>query len=193
MKYQIVIADPPWRFRTWSVKGKGRSPKYPTLSVTDIANLPIRGIIDKNAALFLWVTWPHLENGLLVLERWGFSYRTNAFVWFKTNKDGLPKIAKGYYTRKSTEVCLLGVRGKMSVHDRSVSDAIHGTPGPHSAKPVEFYRRVERLYPSDIYQKRVELFVSRNSVNHAHTFGYDPIGFDIDGRDIRDVLREITR
>ena len=40
-KYNIIYADPPWSYRAWSSKGKGRSAEshYPTMSIEDIKAL----------------------------------------------------------------------------------------------------------------------------------------------------------
>ena len=36
--------------------------------------------------LFLWVTFPNLQEGLDVIKEWGFEYKTLGFSWIKTNK-----------------------------------------------------------------------------------------------------------
>ena len=57
-KYQIIYADPPWRYHVYSKKGMGRSAEshYPTMSVDDICALPVGDLADKNCVLFLWVS-----------------------------------------------------------------------------------------------------------------------------------------
>ncbi|KKL88739.1 hypothetical protein LCGC14_1921650 [marine sediment metagenome] len=63
-KYQIIYADPPWRFKNWSMselakrgekwaRKNGRSP-YDVMNNEDIYKLPIQQIADKNCILFLW-------------------------------------------------------------------------------------------------------------------------------------------
>lgn len=183
----VLSADPPWHFKTWSPKGDGRAPGYKTMSVAELVNLPVKQILPKNAVLFLWVTWPHLENSFKVMNAWGFKYKTNAFIWRK------PRFKKGYFTRKQTEICLLGVKGSMPVASNAVSDHINALTGEHSAKPREFYKRVEQLYPQQEHPNRIELFVSKNSLPLALEFGYTPLGFDVDGIDIRESLKEMIR
>ena len=48
-KYNIIYADPPWTFKTYSNKGKGRSAEmhYSCMSKKDIQDLPINKIADK--------------------------------------------------------------------------------------------------------------------------------------------------
>ena len=40
-KYQIIYADPPWKYKVWSKKGNGRSAEshYKTMNIEDIINL----------------------------------------------------------------------------------------------------------------------------------------------------------
>ena len=82
-KYKIIYADPPWAYRTWSQKGKGRSAErhYSTMSIEEIKALPVGKLADKDCALFMWITFPLLHEAMDVLEAWGFSYKSVAFVW----------------------------------------------------------------------------------------------------------------
>ena len=46
---------------------------------------------------------------------WGFKLKNmNGFVWDKKNISGGDSFGMGYYTRASTESCLIGVKGKTS-------------------------------------------------------------------------------
>ena len=87
-RYDVIYADPPWRFLTYSEKGKGRSAErhYPTMAKEDIQNLPVKRISAKDSVLFLWVTAPCLIEGLELIKAWGFTYKTVAFTWIKQNK-----------------------------------------------------------------------------------------------------------
>ena len=87
-KYQIIYADPPWKYKVYSEKGKGRSAEnhYPTMSIEDICKLPVNKIASDDCVLFMWMTFPTLKEGLKVIEEWGFKYKTVAFVWVKQNK-----------------------------------------------------------------------------------------------------------
>ena len=84
-KYSIIYADPPWHYETYSKKGQGRAAEshYPTMSLEDIKSLPVSKIAEKDCALFLWATFPCLQEALQVIEAWGFRYKTVAFVWIK--------------------------------------------------------------------------------------------------------------
>lgn len=69
-KYSIIYADPAWSFKTYSDKGKGRSPDkhYSVMSLQDIKDLPVKDIADENCILFLWVTFPLLKEGFEVID-----------------------------------------------------------------------------------------------------------------------------
>ena len=87
-KYQIILADPPWAYRVWSKKGTGRSAEshYPTMSIEDIKKLPVSELAAENCILFMWVTFPTLQEAFSVIEAWGFRYKTVAFAWVKQNR-----------------------------------------------------------------------------------------------------------
>ena len=85
-KYNIIYADPAWTFKTWSKKGDEKSPKYDVMTIKDIKNLPINKITENNCVLFIWVTYPLLQEGLDTIKSWGFTYKTCGFSWIKKNK-----------------------------------------------------------------------------------------------------------
>ena len=89
-KYGVILADPPWHYKVYSKKGAGRSAEshYPTMNTEDIKALPVSDIADKDCALFLWVTFPCLLEGLEVIKAWGFAYKTVAFAVFFTHLPG---------------------------------------------------------------------------------------------------------
>ena len=91
-KFATVLADPPWRFhnRTGKMAPEHRRlARYPTLSFQEIENLPVGSILTATAHLYLWVPNALLPQGLRVMSRWGFDYKTN-IVWYKVRKDGGP-------------------------------------------------------------------------------------------------------
>ena len=137
-KYNIIYADPAWSFKTYSDKGKDRSPDnhYSVMSLQDIKQLPIKNIANDDCILFLWVTFPLLKEGFEVIDAWGFTYKTVAFNWVKKNKIkdswfwGL-----GYWTRSNSELCLLATRGNIKRKSASVHQIIDTPIEKHSKKP----------------------------------------------------------
>lgn len=186
MKYKIIYADPPWSFRTYSNKGKGRAPErhYNCMTLADIQNLPVEKLADKDAVLFLWVTYPLLQEGLDTIKRWGFTYKTCAFSWIKKNKskDSLFQ-GLGFYTRANNEICLLATRGKpLKRISHSVQQVVVSKIREHSRKPDEVLERIVQLF-GDL--PRIDLF-ARQQYD-----GWTCVGNQIDGQDIRDALPKI--
>ena len=87
-KYNVIYADPPWTFKTFSDKGKDRSPEnhYSVMSLQDICNLPVNKIANDNSVLLMWVVDPLLDKAFEVINAWGFKYKTVGFTWAKTNR-----------------------------------------------------------------------------------------------------------
>ena len=59
---------------------------YPVMPIEDICSIPVKDITADNSILFMWATFPLLQEGLDVVKAWGFELKTCAFVWIKTNK-----------------------------------------------------------------------------------------------------------
>ena len=98
-KYKIIYADPPWKYKVYSDKGLGRSAEshYSTMTTDEICALPIEKLADRDCVLLMWVTMPCLMDGFRVLEAWGFTYKTVAFVWVKQNKKATVKIYRCFF------------------------------------------------------------------------------------------------
>lgn len=151
-RFSTVLADPPWRFqnRTGKVAPEHRRlARYQTMSVEEIAALPVAAHLEDKAHLYLWVPNALLQEGLQVLEAWGFTYKTN-LVWFKTRKDGGPDgRGVGFYFRNVTELVLFGVRGRMRTLDpgRRQVNLFATRKQEHSRKPHEAYEIIEACSP----------------------------------------------
>jgi len=159
-KYKIIYADPPWAYNDKRNKHPrlcgGALSHYKTMSIQEIKNLPIKDITEENCMLFLWATFPNLQEALDVIKAWGFKYKTLGFSWIKTNKNnGKPFFGIGYYTKSNCEVCLIGVKGKPIVIDNSISSVIMETKQEHSKKPNLIRNKIVQLC-GDL--PRIELF-----------------------------------
>ena len=184
-KYKIIYADPPWQYRVYSKKGQGRSAEnhYHTMNIKDIMALPVDKIADKDCILFLWITFPCLKEGIEVMERWGFKYKTCGFNWVKRNKKkNTYFMGLGFWTRSNSEVCLIGTKGQPKRVSKSVSQICDARIMEHSRKPAEIRERIVELCGE---LPRIELF-ARDKVK-----GWDSLGDEIDGKDVREALREV--
>jgi len=159
-KYSIIYADPPWSYKdtrkeTYKKHG-GASSHYQTLSLDKIKALPVTSIANDNCMLFLWVTFPNLQEGLDVIKAWGFRYKTLGFSWIKTNpKSGTPFFGIGYYTKSNCEACLIAVKGKPIKVSNSVSSVVIAPRERHSKKPDTVREKIVQLC-GDV--PRIELF-----------------------------------
>ena len=162
-KYNIIYADPPGAYRVWSDQGKGRSAEshYSTMSLEDIKALPVEKLADKDCALFMWITFPLLREAWDVVESWGFTYKSVAFVWVKQNKK-TPSLfwGMGYWTRANAELCIIATKGSPKRQSRSVHQIIMSPIEQHSKKPDEIRDRIVALM-GDV--PRIELFARQKA------------------------------
>jgi N6-adenosine-specific RNA methylase IME4 len=158
--FQLIYADPPWTFTTYSNAGQSKSPSqhYPVMDTAAICRLPVAQIATTNSILALWVYTPRLPDALQVMASWGFDDKTLA--WWDKGSFGT-----GYYFRSGGELLMLGKRGRgLPRHDRSVRQVIRASKREHSRKPDEMYDALERLF-GDV--SRIELFARRRRIGWA--------------------------
>ena len=181
-KFKIILADPPWKFKTYSVPKDGKRFRpdcqvwrnadihYSTMTLDQIKQLPVGELAEKDSVLFLWTTFPYLQKSFGVVDAWGFKFKTVGFVWIKLNKrGGCDRLSQeseirlsdlfmggGYYTRSNAEICLLCSKGRgVQRVDRSVRQVVLSRRRAHSQKPDEVRERIVQLF-GDL--SRVELF-----------------------------------
>lgn len=166
--YSAILADPPWRFATYSAKGLGRSAEahYDCLSLPEIKALPVGELALPDSCLFLWATNPLLPQALEVMAAWGFTYKTVAFCWSKRTKHGKWHIGTGYWTRANAELCLLGTRGKPRRLSRGVRMLVEAPIRQHSRKPDEVRAGIEAL----VLGPYLELFARESAPGWSVTF-----------------------
>lgn len=170
-KYNIIYADPPWTFRVWSKKGEGRAAQshYNCMTKEQIQQLPVENICAKDCVLFLWVIYPCLEEGMELIKKWGFKYKTCAFSWVKLNKKkDTTFTGMGYYTRANNEICLLATKGKpLKRINKNVQQIVLSKIREHSRKPDEVRTRIVDLFGE---LPRIELF-ARQKVDGWDSWG----------------------
>jgi len=177
-KYNIIYADPPWQFSSPKFRNRGRGfgnrveDRYSTLSHTELSALPLESISKKDCILFMWVVDSHLEKALEVMKNWGFRYSTIGFMRVKkTNKNNYC-YNYGTYTLKSTEICLIGIKGKLKNIKKSnnVKSLVFAERTIHSKKPEDVRKRIEDLC---LDLPRIELFARQK------TSGWDAWGDEV--------------
>ncbi len=124
--------------------------RYETMTLEEIASLPVKAAVSDTAHLYLWVPNALLPEGLAVMKAWGFTYKSN-LVWHKIRKDGgSDGRGVGFYFRNVTELVLFGVRGKNARTlnaGRSQVNYIGTQKREHSRKPDELYPIIEACSP----------------------------------------------
>ena len=152
-KFGTVLADPPWRFtnRTGKMAPEHRRlSRYGTMDLEEIMELPVAQCVAPQSHLYLWVPNALILEGLEVMRRWGFTYKTN-LVWYKVRKDGGPDgRGVGFYFRNVTELVLFGVRGSLRTREagRRQTNVIVKQKRGHSRKPDELYPIIEACSPA---------------------------------------------
>jgi N6-adenosine-specific RNA methylase IME4 len=150
--FTTILADPPWRFdnRTGKMAPEHqRLLRYQTMTSEEILELPVNRLAAARAHLYLWIPNALVSEGLEVMRRWGFTYKTN-LVWYKIRKDGGPDgRGVGFYFRNVTELVLFGVRGNMrTLHSgRTQTNIVLTRKREHSRKPDELCDIIESCSP----------------------------------------------
>lgn len=180
MLYRTIVIDPPWplakggplrgREGFLDVQNAASLPmKYPTMTVEQIAELPVARLAEDDAHLYLWTTSGFLPAAFTVLKAWGFTYSTT-LVWAKAPIGAGLGGAYGI----ATEFVLFARRGRLAATSKigrnwftwkRPYDA-RGKP-IHSAKPPAFLDMVEQVSPGPY----VELFA-----RPPHRLGWDVWG-----------------
>ena len=151
--YGAILADPPWPFATWSHKGQGRSGEahYRTMSHAEIEALPVKKLALPNSVLFLWIVQTQIPQAVRLVEAWGFSLKSLAFLWIKADRlplfpnDVVTQMGMGKWTRAEAEQCWLATKGKPTRLHANVRQMIDDRRRQHSRKPDGIHERIERL------------------------------------------------
>src|SRR5690348_8421511 len=124
-KYKIIYSDPAWTYSDKALAGnRGAGCKYDLMTLDLIKALPVSTIADDDCILFLWATFPLIQEALDVIKAWGFEYKTVAFTWVKHNSIGTNFMGMGNWTRANAEVVLLATKGKPKRIDAGVGQII---------------------------------------------------------------------
>ena len=161
MRFNVIKADPPWQYdnvRTGGSMRSGAQQKYPGMTLKELMEVPVKQVSQRNAVLFLWVTIPMLQEGIILLNHWGFKYKTSV-TWVKKGRLGL-----GYWMRGEVEMLLLGVRGEVKAFRSQIPNWVVAPKTEHSRKPAVFDRIISDLItPSIPCPDKLELFARRET------------------------------
>ncbi|HEY2243417.1 MAG TPA: MT-A70 family methyltransferase [Xanthobacteraceae bacterium] len=145
-RYGVIVADSEWRFEPYSREtGMDRAADnhYPTSVTEIIAARDVPSIAADDCVLFSWATVPMLRDAMLVMEAWGFTYKSHA-IWDKVY------IGTGYWFRNRHELLLVGTKGAIpapAMGDQFAS-VMTIARKEHSAKPDQFLEMIEQYFPT---------------------------------------------
>jgi len=167
--YHTVVVDPPWHYDSWpgvmgpdskwkpdGERDNRRKPiDYPTLTVEEIAALPVGKLAAPDAHLYLWTTNRYLRDAFTVADAWGFRY-SQALVWAK-RPCGLGPGGTFAQTCEYILFCRRGSLSHLRRHESTWWNFKRQGKGAHSQKPDAFLDIVEQVSPGPY----VELFARR--------------------------------
>lgn len=157
-KFACVYADPPWSYGNQGTRAATDN-HYSTMTVDEIAALPVADYVADDAHLHLWTTNAFLFEAKQIIEAWGFEYRS-VLLWVK------PQLGIGNYWRVSHEFLLLGIRGKAPFRTHDQQSWIQADRIGHSKKPQVFRQAVMKASQGPY----LELF-GREAVEQWTVFG----------------------
>ncbi len=180
--YDFAMIDPPWRWEAWGGGGEWKSPnrQYATMTIQEIAKLPVGQLLKSNGVLWCWCTWPRIDlQSRMIADDWGFDIKTGG-AWAKRTPSGKLRWGPGYILRSVCEPFLICTAGTGSDHGfgngkttnliETIEDAVlDGVAREHSRKPEEAYQLVEALTPNAY---RADVF-SRQQRPGWDSFGYE--------------------
>lgn len=174
MRYRTIVADPPWRYeefvgfsgprpgadengvRPIPTVRRSRPLPYPSLTVNEIAALPVADMAERDGWLWLWTTNRYLPDAFPIIAAWGFRYAAQV-VWKKGN--GVSPFSQSPISAiTDAEFLLVARRGNAKRIGRLpglVIEAPRG--GKHSKKPELFLDLIETVTPGPY----LELFARR--------------------------------
>lgn len=189
MKFEVIIADPPWSFddglkRMRQKTKRGAGSNYDVMHSSMIANIDVQSIASPDCILVMWVPSTLLKDGINVVESWGFTLK-QTFVWVKLKKDhakerdpnNKTRVGMGRLFRQSHEIALVCTRGKphKNLSSRSQRSVAFDLNEGHSVKPYTLHERLEEMFPDS---NKLEMFARRNRI------GWTCVGNELTGNDI---------
>ena len=171
-KYQIIYADPPWdvkRGPDWGSNGPSKPLPYPTMSISEIMQLPVSALADDDAHLYMWTINKYLYESYDVARAWGF--RPSCLLTWSKPPHG---IGIGGTFVQTTEHLLFCRKGTLTAKKR-VDRTCFGQTSPPLKKPAMFRDMIVEV-SGDL--PRIELFARQV-----------PDGWDVWGNEVESDIR----
>jgi N6-adenosine-specific RNA methylase IME4 len=168
--YNLLVVDPPWPWQTYSSKGAKKSPSahYRTMTLEEIAALPVLELASWPCLLLCWGTVPLMNRQIEIVRHWGFKYQS-AVMWHKVHPSGKTAMGTGHRVRSMVEPCFVATFGKPK--HKAFPGLFQGIRRAHSQKPESFYELVDLHCPR--LTRRADLFARQTRP------GYDGFGDEL--------------
>lgn len=179
--YDIILADPPWKFTSNTKDRPGRNAMghYDCMKLDDIAALPVRDLVGRDAMLFMWTTAPFAVLSQKVYEEWGFTY-VSQLAWPKQ------RAGTGFWVRNQHEIVYVCKRGKFPCPKPAPfpTSLIPGAQRQHSRKPDWLHEQIDTVWPD---ARKLELFAREGRPGWT-VWGNETGKFDAPDADLEDML-----
>lgn len=182
-KYDVIVIDPPWDvpFHT----------PYQTILATDIAQMPLKSIMNKDCVVFIWTPNSQLETALSISRGWGLRYK-QLVTWCKSYGLGRPP-----YT--ATEHVIMATKGSpkrphIEYEGYTLFNWLYTKKKPkHSEKPDCFYDLIDKIFNGE----KIDLF-ARKKREGWDAWGDEisdskSIAVDEEGATIEDYKKSLTK
>jgi len=180
-KYDLIYIDPPWSYTNFGTASA--SSHYGLMTQTDICNMDLKSILNKDGMVLVWATGPRLDYAMEAIKCWGLHYRGVAFVWVKTRKDGGVINGQGVpptFTKPMAEFVLCATTKKagrpIKLQKFNTPQIVMAPREGHSTKPQVFRQHIEATLTPNI--SKLEIF-ARTLVST-----WDCIGNGVTGEDV---------
>ena len=169
-KYDVIYADPAWRYSFSKSNSRKIENQYPTMTIKEMCDLPVKDLAKENAVLYMWTTSPKLEESFKLIKAWGFKYKTHC-IWDKET------IGMGYWFRGQHEILMVCTKGKFSPPEpkNRISSVIKEKKTKHSKKPLKVRDMIEKWFPNI---DRLEMFARTSGEN-----------WDVWGNEVSDSIK----
>ena len=182
MKYDLILADPPWKQgkggkKNVREKSSGGELDYNTMDFVEIESLLKKlfsQLSDTNTNFFVWTIDKYLTETDLMLT--GFGYKRHArIVW-----DKITGIPAAFTVRYSHEYLLWYYSGKFQPIAESeqgkFTTVFREQTKKHSKKPQCIYTFLEKIYPE---ASKIELFARPDMPLFPVREGWDVWGNEV--------------
>ncbi len=139
-RFGVLVVDPPWPYITQRETPINNGLiQYPSMSLEEIAAMPIPTIADNSCVLWFWTTHTFMKEALeIAQDHWGFN-RRSILVWVKD------KAIDTCDLKDRTEFCLLLFRGSATMQPNMEFNVLEANIPKNSHLPDEFFFLVDTV------------------------------------------------